>query len=303
MAQYKVPQDVEADDKLLGPFSPRQLVFLGIAIGAGALAWFLFTIFPLLAIIPVPIVIFFGALALPLKKDQPMEAYVFALIRFYFKPNKRIWFPGQRESTILITAPKIVEQPRSRDITGSEASHRLSFLADIVDSEGQAIKGNYTSIKDEFVAEANSTTDIFDSYQAQNIDRIISNDAASRHATAVNNMKAAIERAESINSMPSVPLIQKHSDNISINHTPEIHSDTIIQPTPVTTQSKSEPTPTITPIHPPKPATTPAPQSAPAPKPAIQELANNSDYSVQTIAKEANRINNLEEKEVFISLH
>ena len=101
MAQYKVPQDVEADDKLLGPFSPRQLVFLGIAIGAGALAWFLFTIFPLLAIIPVPIVIFFGALALPLKKDQPMEAYVFALIRFYFKPNKRIWFPGQRESTIL----------------------------------------------------------------------------------------------------------------------------------------------------------------------------------------------------------
>jgi hypothetical protein len=25
MAQYKVPQDVEADDKLIGPFSFRQL--------------------------------------------------------------------------------------------------------------------------------------------------------------------------------------------------------------------------------------------------------------------------------------
>ncbi|TAL14698.1 hypothetical protein EPN95_02230, partial [Patescibacteria group bacterium] len=28
MAQYKVPQDVEADDKLIGPFSFRQFVYL-----------------------------------------------------------------------------------------------------------------------------------------------------------------------------------------------------------------------------------------------------------------------------------
>ena len=33
MAQYKVPQDVEADDKLLGPFSFRQFVYLLIAGG------------------------------------------------------------------------------------------------------------------------------------------------------------------------------------------------------------------------------------------------------------------------------
>ena len=33
MAQYKVPQDVEADDKLIGPFSFRQFVYLLIAGG------------------------------------------------------------------------------------------------------------------------------------------------------------------------------------------------------------------------------------------------------------------------------
>ncbi len=38
MAVYKVPQDVEAEDKLLGPFSMRQFIYLiiaamGIAIG------------------------------------------------------------------------------------------------------------------------------------------------------------------------------------------------------------------------------------------------------------------------------
>ena len=57
MAQYKVPQDVEADDKLLGPFSFRQFVYLLIAGGLVALAVLLFQLFPLLAIIPLPFII------------------------------------------------------------------------------------------------------------------------------------------------------------------------------------------------------------------------------------------------------
>ena len=44
MAQYKVPQDVEADDKLIGPFSFRQFVYLLIAGGGIALAVGLFQI-------------------------------------------------------------------------------------------------------------------------------------------------------------------------------------------------------------------------------------------------------------------
>ncbi|MCF0232804.1 MAG: PrgI family protein, partial [Enterococcus sp.] len=38
MAQYKVPQNVEADDKLLGPFSFRQFIYLLVAAGGIALA-------------------------------------------------------------------------------------------------------------------------------------------------------------------------------------------------------------------------------------------------------------------------
>lgn len=68
MAQYKVPQDVEADDKLLGPFSFRQFVYLLVAGGLIALAVGLFQLFPLLAIIPLPPVLLLVALALPLKK-------------------------------------------------------------------------------------------------------------------------------------------------------------------------------------------------------------------------------------------
>ena len=83
MSVYKVPQDVEAEDKLLGPFSFRQFVFLIIAVIGIAIAYGLSTILLPLAIIPVPIILFFGALALPLKKDQPMEVYLASIASFY----------------------------------------------------------------------------------------------------------------------------------------------------------------------------------------------------------------------------
>ena len=87
MATYKVPQDVEADDKLIGPFSFRQFIYLIIVAMAGALAWGLAQLFIGLAIIPLPVIVFFGALALPLRKDQPMEIYMAAIVSFYLKPR------------------------------------------------------------------------------------------------------------------------------------------------------------------------------------------------------------------------
>lgn len=68
MAVYKVPQDVEADDKLIGPFSFRQFIYLIIVAISIAIAWGLSQLFIPLAVIPLPLILFFGALALPLKK-------------------------------------------------------------------------------------------------------------------------------------------------------------------------------------------------------------------------------------------
>ena len=194
MAQYKVPQDVEAEDKLLGPFTFRQFIYLLIAAAGIAGAWGLFQLFPLLAIIPLPFVLLFGILALPVKKDQPMETYLAAVASFYLKPNRRIWKPGQRESTILITAPKTVEKARTRDITEEEASHRLSFLADIVDSEGYAIR-NDSSMRDEYAAEANQLEDILDANNKV-IDNIIAKEQAERKSELLAQMRTAMNRAD-----------------------------------------------------------------------------------------------------------
>ena len=196
MAQYKVPQDVEAEDKLLGPFTFRQFIYLmiiGGLIGLGVLFWQFFP--PLIIVIITPILLL-GSLALPIKKDQPMETYLSAVVSFYLKPHTRTWEPGEPESTIIITAPKKIEEIRTKNLDQDEALHRLSFLADIIDSEGYAIKGVIpnSGIKDEIYAEANDTLDMFEDPTASNnsINQTLQNDASMRRNQAINQMRAAI---------------------------------------------------------------------------------------------------------------
>lgn len=197
MAQYKVPQDVEADDKLLGPFSFRQFVYLMIAGALIALAVGLFQLFPLLAIIPVLPAFFFLALALPLKKDQPMETYLAAILSYHMKPHTRTWEPGQRGETIEIMAPKKVEPTRTRDITGEEATHRLSFLADIVDTEGYAIKGiNTNPMREDLMAEASTAVDMFEGTRFNNLASTIQKEEIEHHAEVVRQMQATIQEVE-----------------------------------------------------------------------------------------------------------
>ena len=309
MAQYKVPQDVEADDKLIGPFNFRQFVYLLISGGLIAMAVGLFQIFPALAIIPVPFVAFFLALALPLKKDQPMETYLAAIISYNLKPRKRVWTPGQRESTILITAPKIVEEQRTRDITGEEATHRLSFLADIVDTGGYAIKGMGGSsvMRDDLVAEAAATPDMFDDYRSQVINRVIDQDKMARHQDAIREMREAIERNDIHNlnketkSEGGIPAIVGTS---GVLNREESEKTSQAPARPISPERSTQPIRPIQKVEQ-KEELEPVPkkEETKPPKADIIELANNPSLSVATIAKEANRLKGKDEGEVFISLH
>lgn len=191
MASYKVPQDVEADDKLIGPFSFRQFVYIIIVALAGAAAWGLAQLFVGLAILPLPIIVFFGALALPLRKDQPMEIYMAAMVSYYLKPRNRRWDPEGIESLIEISAPKVVEVRRTKDLSQNEAEERLSYLANIVDSGGWAIRGvnnpgGNSSLNSDVYLEAQGAQDILDTSTsiAQNFDQMMSQSTERMHEEA-----------------------------------------------------------------------------------------------------------------------
>lgn len=296
MARYKVPQDVEADDKLLGPFSFRQFLYLLAAGILIALAVGLFQIFPLLAIIPLPPVLLFVVLALPLKKDQPMETYLAAVASYYLKPHNRKWMPGQKEATIEITAPKIVDDHRTRDISSEEATHRLSFLADIVDTGGYAIKGvGVNHPNTELAIEADQTQDIFEAKNFDNIENTLAQDETARHAEVIEEMKKEIAKVENLGTDHEIVKGFKSDLTPTSRVKPNFNSSVVVNPT-VTNESPVEKSSS------PKVETREKAETK-QPNPSIIELANNDEYSVATIAKEANRIKEREKGEVFISLH
>ena len=178
MAVYKVPQDVEAEDKLLGPFSFKQFIFLLIAVASIAIAYGLSRILLPLAIIPLPVIIFFGTLALPLRKDQPMEVYLAAIISFMLKPKNRLWRPDGIEAMIEVIAPKAEDQQYGKGYSEEEVQRRLSYLANLVDSRGWSVRGVQepdSSMREDLYNEAQSIDDPLDDSgtRAQNFDNLL----------------------------------------------------------------------------------------------------------------------------------
>lgn len=141
MGQYKVPQNVEAEDKIFGPFSFRQFIYLLISGGAGVLMWILGSVYWALALIPLPILIIALILALPLRQDQSMENYLLAMLKYFFMPKKRIWKSGSSETIVEIDATPLETPPPTKDIRGEDAINRISFLSNVLDTAGWSTRG------------------------------------------------------------------------------------------------------------------------------------------------------------------
>lgn len=293
MATYKVPQDVEADDKLIGPFSFRQFIYLVVVAMSIFIAWALSQIFIGLALIPVPIIIFFGALALPLKKDQPMEIYLAAIVSFYLKPRTRLWDPEGVESYIFVSAPKSTDDIKLKGLSEDETQKRLSYLANIVDSGGWAIRGANAQPDSPMISEvfydAQKTEDLLDdnSSVTQSFNFLIDQSVEKKKEETIAMMQNLTQTTEPL------PATQHFTPPIAMP-TPNIPTPTV-----QTNQNAYKPvSPEIV---------APAPKieaSEEAISPDIIDLANNAgDLSVATISKEANRrLNKKSQDEVFISL-
>lgn len=349
MSVYKVPQDVEAEDKLLGPFSFRQFIFLIIAVVSLGAAYILARILLPLGLIPVPIALFFGALALPLRKDQPMEVYLAAVISFMLKPKKRLWQPDGIEYLVEVTAPKTEETTRRNSYDQEEVQRRLSYLANLVDSRGWSIRGVNdpdSSMQADLYNEAQTAFDPLDETgaTAQNITNLINQSDARRRQAMIQTMSAAQQiapddpqSASSTDNSQSNQLSGSNSsasntqpgqtsvldDNSSVSQTlaidnqPDQQSD-IEQA--IASSMKTGPYPTMRqstlipldeiPTQPTAETPDPTPQTSfDSVSPAIMDLAkNHSDFSIQTIQRVANEIEQKEkakkmEDEVVISLH
>lgn len=141
MATYKVIQDVEAEDKLIGPLSLRQFIYAGIAALSAYLGFLLATKgAAFMLVIFVPITFTCGFFAFPWGQDQPTEIWALAKIRFFLKPRNRIWDQSGAKELVTVTAPKRIERHLTNGLDQEEVRSRLSALASTIDSRGWAVK-------------------------------------------------------------------------------------------------------------------------------------------------------------------
>lgn len=141
MATYKVIQDIEADDKLLGPLTLKQFIYFAITAVCLYLTFFAATKgAAFMAIFLLPPAAFFGMLGFPWSKAQPTEVWLLAKVRFYFKPRKRVWDQSGVKELVTVTAPKTVERQLTDGLSPYEVRSRLSALAQTIDSRGWAVK-------------------------------------------------------------------------------------------------------------------------------------------------------------------
>ena len=229
MAEHKVPQNVEAEDKLIGPFSFRQFVYLMIAVALGFFAFILGQIAFPLAVIPAPFCLFFLVIALPLRKDQPTEIYVAALLKYYFKPRVRIWKADGEQPLVEISNPTTDEGPKTKDIAGDEVSRRLSFLANLSDTQGWSARGmgapvNNTNLNDEFASDAINVEDVMENSSLSNsIDHMLDRSEQKMRQNAIEQMKQAMQR---MNTNTQVSNNQTPLNNNTINDIPTIQTAT-----------------------------------------------------------------------------
>lgn len=142
MATYKVIQDIEADEKFLGPLTLKQFIFAAITVISLYLSYFFLTKnLGFLVLFLLPIIIVCGFLAFPWGRDQPTEIWLLAKLRFFFKPRLRVWDQSGMEELVTITVPKKVEENLTDNLSQSEVRSRLRALADTIDSRGWAVKG------------------------------------------------------------------------------------------------------------------------------------------------------------------
>ncbi len=148
MGQYKVPQNVEAEDKILGPFSMRQFIYVIIGVGYGFLMFAIFRKFIVgFVLLGVPPMLFMFLLGLGRRDDQSFEKYFIAVVSYYISPRVRLWEKEPLFEVFKIEVPPPKPEELRRD--PREVAGQLERLAAIVDTRGWAIKQSEIQEADE----------------------------------------------------------------------------------------------------------------------------------------------------------
>ena len=90
MALFNIPQFIDTEDKVVGPFTAKQI---GWMIAAAAILFVCYALFgkTALLILAVPVLGIFGGLAFYRPHGQPLTFFISSVLHFFFNPKMYIW--------------------------------------------------------------------------------------------------------------------------------------------------------------------------------------------------------------------
>ncbi len=323
MATYKVIQDIEAEDKFVGPLTLKQFIFAAIGMIFGYLSFIVIAKgvwFIAFAFAPVSLFGFF--MAIPWSKDQPTDMWVLAKIRFRFKPKIRLWDQAGRQELVSITAPKRAEKALTKDLSETEVKSRLKVLADTMNTRGWAVKhadlpslANADDDSDRLIPmqmsggpAANPDNQTPDMLETSQVDTLIEESVKTRKLSLQDKIKQARKGTESAQEQTVAPSDETQSLSEKLKQKKEAGNLSTgnmqrFQPKPPDSKAKAEkkkkPAEKDTPTTEEKKTTS---EVTEPPRPDIIGLAHNNDLNVATLARQANSDGD-GSKEVVVSLH
>lgn len=131
---FSVPQFIDVEDKIAGPLTWRQLLWM-IGMGAVLLVSFNFFDGALFIIMAIPTVLFFVAFAFYRPNGFPMTQFIFYAVLFLFRPKVSVWErPTKVKPNLKAPKEKIVPlAPEEKQINQA----KLTELARILDQHGK----------------------------------------------------------------------------------------------------------------------------------------------------------------------
>lgn len=108
--QFQIPQFIETEDKIVGPLTIRQFIYVAAAGGIVFLLYFMVQTW-LFAILSVLILGLGGALAFIKIGSRPLIHILLSAFNFYWNPQTYVWQPEHPEVSKTEQAMKPLEAP------------------------------------------------------------------------------------------------------------------------------------------------------------------------------------------------
>jgi len=134
--QFEVPQFIEIEDKIFGPFTWRQFLYLGGGVGMGVVLFFTAP-FWLFLLVGFPLAVLAGALSFYPVNNRPFSFFLEAIIGYFRRQKLYLWkkksvsvhkqsfTPSQMPQQTISSTPNPANQ---RNITSLARSLELADL-------------------------------------------------------------------------------------------------------------------------------------------------------------------------------